>query len=59
MAVAVNRLPGDGLCGRREPDVVIASLRAAHLAQGYGRSTYSGAVVFSPLWQQFPMKFGR
>jgi hypothetical protein len=59
MAVAVNRLPGHSLCGRREPDVVIASLRAAQLAPGYGRSTYSGAVVFSPLWQQFPRKFGR
>ena len=30
-----------------------------NMAGPYGLNTYSGAVVFAPLWQQFPRKFGR
>src|SRR5262245_37039312 len=38
--------------------ILLARLRRARRA-AYGLNTYSGAVVFVPLWQQLPIKLGR
>jgi hypothetical protein len=44
--------------GRRPPLQQDAGI--ANRAYGrYGLNRYSGAVVFAPLWQQLPRKFGR